>query len=307
MNEIRLPSSSASPDPRTLTGTIDLRRIGFSPRFLRNARTPPAEAASTTSLSLTPNVRLIRVRSSIGRARRPSWRSGEIGRVELGGRPGRDGPHPEARLRPAEHARRARALGGASVRHGRGSPPGRAGCAPGRSAHARSASSRWGATPGAHASGAGDGATGSGSSSRLPSSTAAIPSTMQWWTLPTTPIRPSSSRSAIQTCHSGRWRGSGFDMHSSTTSPSRSDLEASHMPGNVEIEVVCPHRGVDPERHRLQRLPVPRRPRQPACDVFAKLLEAGPDPIAGRLEYRRPAHVHVSGRRLDRQERGVER
>ena len=50
---------------------------------------------------------------------------------------------------------------------------------------------------------------------------------MQWWTLPTTPIRPSSSRSAIQTCHSGRWRGSGFDMHSSITSPSRSDLEAS--------------------------------------------------------------------------------
>ena len=54
-------------------------------------------------MSLTPNVRLIRARSSIGRASRPSCRSGEMGGLSCGvGRAGR------AASRSAAAARRAR-------------------------------------------------------------------------------------------------------------------------------------------------------------------------------------------------------
>ena len=245
-------------------------------------------------MSLTPNARLICVRSSIGRASRPSCRRGEMGGLSCGVR--RAG---RAASRSAAAARRARE---ASSSAWRGERAARAGMAARSSwLRARSVSPRpsslepLGGDSGAQASGAGSGAAGSGSSSRLPSSTAAIPSTMQWWALPTTPIRPSSSRSAIQTCHRGRWRGSGFDMHSSITSPSRSDLRGDHVPGDVEVHVVHPNRGVDPERHRLQRLPVPRGPRQPACDVLAKLLEAGPDPVA-RAARRPPPSPRACGR-----------
>ena len=45
MNEIRLPNSSASSSPRTLTGTIVFSGTGVRPRSIRSWRRAPALAA----------------------------------------------------------------------------------------------------------------------------------------------------------------------------------------------------------------------------------------------------------------------
>ncbi len=89
---------------------------------------------------------------------------------------------------------------------------------------------------------------------------------MQWWAFPTTPIRPSSSRSAIQICHSGRSRGRGFDMHSSTTSAiwpnsvsttcremskSRSSTQTGALIPNGTVRSVCRYRGARSSRQEM--------------------------------------------------------
>ena len=307
MNEIRLPSSIGLAGPADVDGDHRLQADRVLAALLEE-RAHAAGGSRQQDVVELDAERPLDPRQIVHR----SGQQAELAqrrdrRVELRGRAGPGAPHREARPRPAEPARRARAPAAASGPRGRESPPGRAGCAPGRRARARAASSRWGATPAptrparaAERPGR-DRAAGCRARrrrSRRPCSGG-----------PCRPRRSARRRAGRRSrpATAGAARGSGFDMHSSTTSPSRSDSRGHHVPGDVEVEVVHPNRGVDPERHRLQRLPVPRRPRQPACDVLAKLLEAGPDPVGGRLEDRRPAHVHVGGRRLDRQERGVKR
>ena len=221
MNEIRLPSSPASPRSRTLTGTIALSAIGVSPCRLRRRLIAPDEAARMTSFSFVPNAVLIPRSSSRGRETCARWRRGEFatlsgstgvaGRAEpMTARTACPARSAISASRPGELAIRAATPTSSSGRRARSSIP--------------SATSRAGTGSGRgfHSSSSAGGGSGWGSSSSDPSSTAAIPSTMQWWALPTSPMRPSSSRGAIDICHRGRSRGSGSEVDCSTTSPSRS-------------------------------------------------------------------------------------
>ena len=86
VKEMRLPVPPASVLVRTSAGTITFSDCGVSPRRSAKRRSPPAQAASTTSLGLTPKRRRIARRSPSERVTRTWWRRGEPGRFsgELG-------------------------------------------------------------------------------------------------------------------------------------------------------------------------------------------------------------------------------
>ena len=217
MNEIRLPRSAAASSPRTLTGTIVFRRSGAAPRATMKSRTPPAHTASTASLSVVPNDRLIVFRSSSGRESSARRRRGEIGSLSSGaGGAGSSDSASALAARRASSAKPRSVFGRRTARAGAVSIPA---CPAIRS---RRPSAMRGSAPGAgrgdHGSGSGAAASGLASSSRPASSTAAMPSTRQWWALPTTPIRPFASSSAIHSSHSGRCRLSGTENAMSASS-----------------------------------------------------------------------------------------
>ena len=147
---------------------------------------------------------------------------------------------------------------------------------------------------------------GVGSSSSEASSTAARPSTMQWWDLPTIARRrfarvladPHLPERAVTT---QRYRHHLVDQA----------VERTWRPVDVPIDreggVVDPLGRVQAERDRRELLAVARRAADAQLDVVAQLREARQPPLGGRREQRDPAHVHVRGRRLDREEGGIER
>ena len=199
-NEMRLPSS-ASPAPRTSAGTMTLSRCGPAKR-----RSAPAQAASTTSLGVTPKRRRS-VAQLVERARRAhvvaAGRAGAVERRAAGAGGSRvcasgAGEAGARRAAAPASSRASPARARARRRRPRGRRPrGRSAAATTASAPAPTPRARRGPR------------SGSASSISLPSSTIAMPSTMQWWALPIMAIRPSASSSAIQNCHSGRSRGSG--------------------------------------------------------------------------------------------------
>ncbi len=62
---------------------------------------------------------------------------------------------------------------------------------------------------GLQSAGSGNAASGARSKSNIPSSTAAKPSTIAWWTLPSTAARSAPTRGTTRMLHSGRERSSG--------------------------------------------------------------------------------------------------
>ena len=178
----------------------------------------PADAASSTSLSLVANRWATSRSSDSGRATRATWRSEEIGSLRtLGGAVEPKESTSAAAARRASPAKPSTRLGERTVASGARTI---SSCRPTRSrtppaSRASGSGGRAGRQPSGSELGGGS---GSGSSRSAPSSTAAIPSTRQWWALPTRPTRPSPRRSAIQISHRGRRRSSGRDMTVSVSS-----------------------------------------------------------------------------------------
>ena len=257
-NEIWFPSSAAPFLPRTLTGTIVLRRTGGSPRAGgRNARHRPPRA-STTSLTVAPKRSLMAQvvqRAACARAR---CRRGEIGSLRQ-----------VLRVAARSESASARALGSAcgarpASRRGMERHLERPAHEPERLAGAVAiASTTSSHRPGSERAASGrartPAASGVGSTSSDASSTAAIPSTIAWCAFPITPTRPSGSSSAIQSSQSGRSRPSCSDITSSTSRPRSGELLWCTWRSTVELAVVDPHRVVDRQRHGRELLPVAGR------------------------------------------------
>ncbi len=209
---MRLPAPASSSAERTSAGTITFSRRGRSPRRSANRRSPPAQAASTTSLGLTPKRRRAARRSSSERDTR-TWRRAAAP-AALSDEPGAGGSRVcaivraspgRSRIRPGVVASRAGVSASRAPSAARSSAP--------RASRARGDGSGAGAR---HPGSAGGSASGAASRIRRPSSAMAAPSTMQWCILPISATRSSGSSSAIHICHSGRSRGSGVERIPST-------------------------------------------------------------------------------------------
>ncbi len=81
---------------------------------------------------------------------------------------------------------------------------------------------------------------------------------------------------------------------------------AQDVVGDVKGGVVDPDGVAEPERDRGELLAVARRAAEAAVDVGEHVLEARWRTVGGRVEERRPAHVHRRPLGLERQERGIE-
>jgi hypothetical protein len=219
-NEIWLPRPASPPWARRFTGTIVFSLTGVSPRSSRKRRIPPAVTASTTSFTVVPKQPPISRSSSRGRCSTARWRCGEIGSLNTGDdvaglsdcAAARTVWAPRCETAARRLGCRARRSGAPATSIASPKPPTTA-----------SASRRelGGVGPGCQPTRRGPGGSGVGSTSSAASSTAAMPSTMQWCTFPTTPMRPSSRVSATHTSQRGRFRARGVDMTLSTTSPNR--------------------------------------------------------------------------------------
>ena len=218
-NEIWLPSCSPPFSPRTLTGTIVLSGTGGSPRASRNARTAPATAASTTSLTVAPKRPLIRRRSASGRRARARCRRGEIGSLrQVRGAAARSESASARALGSASPARPASRRGWSVMSSGQrasserlAGPVGdrvrRAGSHRPGSAPAASRRARTGPPP----------AWGPRAARPAPRRRGRRPS--RGGPCRSRPRRPSGRSSAIQSSQSGRSRPSCSDITSSTSPP----------------------------------------------------------------------------------------
>ncbi len=130
---------------------------------------------------------------------------------------------------------------------------------------------------------------------------------MQWWALPTSPMRPSASSGAIQNSHSGRSRRSGSDSTASARSSSRSAAEWWMCSAGSKSSASIHSGALQAERVGRDPLAVARRAAEPARDVREQRRRS---PAGGRArgrEGRGPAHVHVGAGAFDGKERRVER
>ena len=126
----------------------------------------------------------------------------------------------------------------------------------------------------------GVGGSGVGSRSSVASSTAARPSTIQWWTLPTTPIRPSPSWSLSTSPRSAGRGGAG-----GTSPRPRPRTGRRSSSGERDARPRTP-RGPPRRGRRLQAgpgqaLPVARGPRQAHGEVRQQLVECRPRAVLG--------------------------
>ena len=205
---------------------------------------PPATAASRTSFTDAPSAGLdLPSAPTSGRRAIARWRSGDVGRTN-GGRPAPGPGRVDQRARRLERDRRraqrlARVADGLQRERGDvertcaarlASPPAKSANAPGGAA-------------GLQPSASGGGGSGVGSRSSVASSTAARPSTIEWWALPTTPMRPSPSRSAIHSSHIGRSRLSAARHHLVDDLGQVGARRAVHVTVDREVARRPPRRG----------------------------------------------------------------
>ena len=231
MNEMWLPRLPSSP-PRTFTGTSALSATGCSPRRSRYARMPPATAASTTSL--TPRS----VARASPRADPPAGAPSTPGAAAAtAGRSARS-PVPRIASGSARGSRAGRRRGaGARSAGGRARRAQRPNAATRAARRSRSRTPRasrrsaLGRGAGRQSSGSDAAAAGVGSSSIEPSSTAAMPSTMQWWALPTIANCPRLRVPGRPTSPTTDGRGAA-----ASTSPGRPDRATDRCPVHVTID-----------------------------------------------------------------------
>ena len=299
---MRLPVSAASPAQRTSTGTI-----AFSGAAPRRGAARSAQRARAGGQHRVVD----------GDAVAPADRAQVVERarhaLEVARRRARPVEQGAARRRAAPCGERARAAGAAGTA---AAAAGELASFSGASASAAPSSARsataW-AKPLARV-GAGRRVqpsararcprTARGRAAARPSSATAMPSTMQWWALPTMAIRPSGSSSASHISHSGRSRESGAEKTSSTSLVERrrrpvqdvlggSKSSSSTHTGSWTASGTSASSGGSAAHARAARRWV------------ARSSNAGRGPFsAGRS--RDPADVHRGGGPLDREKRRVE-
>ena len=306
MNEIRLPRSAAASSPRTLTGTIVFRRSGSAPRATMKSRTPPAHTASTASLSVVPNDRLIVFRSSSGRESSASRRSGEIGSFSSGaGGAGSSDSASAPAARRASSAKPSSFFGRRTALAGPASIPA---CPATRSrtppAMRGSATRRGARRPAARGRERRD--RGSGRAAARP---ARPPRCRRPGSGGPCPRRRSGRRQLVGDPQLPQ-RPLPVERHGERHVGQLANVvrgAVKHVVGDVEVLGVHPFGRVEAQRDAGQALAVARRAAQAARDVVAQLVERRHGPVGRGQERRHPADVHVGGGALDLQERCVER
>ena len=217
----------------------------------------------------------------------------------------------EVRLRAVATPHRQRAAGGLAERP---APRGRAG---GSATWRRSPSSsgcRDGTRSGTHSSaGSCSAISGVRSSSATVISLPDAPSMAAWWTFESTATLPSSRPSITHTSHSGRVRSSGI-------ADKRPDERRQLLPrarATAARWSGCGSRGRSRGLRSTAGGAARRGPRRAGVGTVGPGGGAGrtppspgrgrsPPSVVGRVEDHQPGHVHVGGRRLQVQERGVE-
>ena len=124
-------------------------------------------------------------------------------------------------------------------------------------------------------------ASGSGSSSSEPSSTAAMPSTMQWCALPTSPMRPSAQPVGDPELPQRAVAAQRLRQHRVGELRQVLGRGAVDVLGGVEVLGVDPQRRVQPQRVGGDALAEARRAAEPAGDVVEQVVEVGRGPSAG--------------------------